>query len=77
MDPTILLVALLAIAAVALLPRIVRRVRFVRRVNKIPGPPSYPIIGTLLPMLLAPRNSKYDGDLELLTVELTSALDPV
>jgi len=28
-------------------------------------------------MLLAPRNSKYDGDLELLTVELTSALDPV
>jgi len=77
MDPTIALVALFAVAAVALLPRIVRRMRFVRRVDKIPGPPAYPIVGTLLPLLLAPRNSKYDGDLQLLNVELTLALDPV
>jgi len=46
-------------------------------VNKIPGPPAYPIVGTLLPLLLAPRNSKYDVDLELLTLELPLALDPV
>jgi len=71
MDPTIVLVALFAVAAMALLPRIVRRMRFVRRVDKIPGPPAYPIVGTLLPLLLAPRNSKYDGDLQLVTVELT------
>ena len=77
MDPTILLATLLAVAALALLPRIVRRARFVRLVNKIPGPPAYPIIGSVLPLLLAPRNSKYDGYLELLTVELTLALDPV
>jgi hypothetical protein len=32
-------------------------------VNKIPGPPAYPIVGTLLPLFLAPRGSKYDGDL--------------
>ena len=77
MDPTILLATLLAVAVLALLPRIVRRARFVRLVNKIPGPPAYPIVGTLLPLLLAPRNSKYDGDLELLTVELPLVLDPV
>jgi hypothetical protein len=63
MDSTILLATLLVLAALALLPRIVRRVRFVRLVDKIPGPPAYPIIGTVLPLLLAPRNSKYDGDL--------------
>ena len=77
MDPTIVLAALIAVAALALLPRIVRRVRFVRLVNKIPGPPAYPIVGTLLPLLLAPRNSKYDGDLEPSTLQLTLALDPV
>ena len=77
MDPTILLATLLAAAILALLPRIVRRARFVRLVNKIPGPPAYPIVGTLLPLLLAPRNSKYDGDLELLTLELPLALHPV
>jgi len=77
MDPTILLATLLAAAILALLPRIVRRARFVRLVNKIPGPPAYPIVGTLLPLLLAPRNSKYDGDLELLTMELPLALHPV
>ena len=77
MDPTILLATLLAVAVLALLPPIVRRARFVRLVNKIPGPPAYPIVGTLLPLLLAPRNSKYDGDLELLTMELPLALHPV
>ena len=77
MDPTIILAALLAVAVLALLPRIVRRARFVRLVNKIPGPPAYPIVGSLLPLLLAPRNSKYGGDLELLTFELLFALDPV
>ena len=77
MDPTIILAALLAVAVLALLPRIVRRARFVRLVNKIPGPPAYPIVGSLLPLLLAPRNSKYDGDLELLTLELRLAMDPV
>jgi len=77
MDPTILLATLLAVAVLALLPRIVRRARFVRLVNKIPGPPAYPIVGTLLPLLLAPRGSKYDGDLELLTLELPLALHPV
>jgi hypothetical protein len=77
MNPTIVLVVLLAVAALALLPRIVRRARFVRLVNKIPGPPAYPIIGSLLPLLLAPRNSKYDGDLELLTLEVALELDPV
>jgi hypothetical protein len=61
MDPTIILAALLAIAALALLPRIIKRARVVRLVNKIPGPPSYPIVGTLLPLLLTPRGSKYDG----------------
>jgi hypothetical protein len=59
----IVLATLLAIAAMVLLPRIVRRARFVRLVNKIPGPPAYPIVGTTLPLLLAPRGSKYDGDL--------------
>jgi hypothetical protein len=77
MDPTIVLATLLAVVALALLPRIVRRVRFVRLVNKIPGPPAYPIIGSLLPLLLAPRNSKYKSDLEILTLELPLALDPV
>jgi len=77
MDPTILLATLLAVAVLALLPRIVRRARFVRLVNKIPGPPAYPIVGTLLPLVLAPRGSKYDGDLELLTVELPLALHSV
>ena len=77
MGITIVLAALLAVAALALIPRIVKRVRFVRLVNKIPGPPAYPIVGTLLPLLLAPRNSKYDVDLELLTLELPLALDPV
>ena len=79
MDPTIVLATLLAVAALALLPRILRRVRFVRLVNKIPGPPAYPIIGTLLPLLLAPRSSKYDSNIELLlvTFELPLAMDPV
>jgi hypothetical protein len=77
MDSTILLVTLLAIAALVLLPRIVQRARFVRLVNKIPGPPAYPIIGTLFPLLLAPRGSKYDGGLKLLTLELPLALGPV
>jgi hypothetical protein len=76
MDPTIVLATLLAVVALALLPRIVRRVRFVRLVNKIPGPPAYPIIGSLLPLLLAPRNSKYDCDLELLSLELLLPQDP-
>ena len=77
MDPTIVLATLLILAAVTLLPRIVRRARFVRLVNKIPGPPSYPIVGSLLPLLLTPRSSKYDGDLKLLTLELPLALDPI
>jgi hypothetical protein len=77
MDITIVLGALLAVATMALIPRIVRRVRFVRLVNKIPGPPAYPFVGTLLPLLLAPRNSKYDADLKLLTFELPLVLDPV
>ena len=58
MDPTILLAALLVLAAVALFPHIVSRARFVRLVNKIPGPPAYPLVGSVLPYLLAPRSSK-------------------
>jgi hypothetical protein len=77
MDPAIVLAVLLAVAALALLPRIVRRMRFVRLVNKIPGPPAYPIIGSLLPLLLASRGSKYGGHLQLLTLVLPLALDPV
>jgi hypothetical protein len=55
----IILVTLIVIAALVLFPRIVRRVRFVRLVNKIPGPPSYPVVGSVLPYVLAPRSSKY------------------
>jgi len=77
MDPTIVLATLLALATLALLPRIVRRARFVRLVNKIPGPPSYPLVGSVLPYLLAPRSSKCDDGLKLLTFELPLALDPV
>jgi hypothetical protein len=69
MDGTIALVTLIVVAAVVLFPRIVRRVRFVRLVNKIPGPPSYPLIGSVFDLLLQPRNSKYYREKRLLPLE--------
>jgi hypothetical protein len=53
----LLLSVLLILAAVVLLLRNAKRARLIRLVEKIPGPPSYPLVGTELPVLLTPRNS--------------------
>jgi hypothetical protein len=54
-----LLSVLLILGALVLLLRNAKRARLIRLVDKIPGPPSYPFVGTELPMALAPRSSKY------------------
>jgi hypothetical protein len=53
----LLLSGLVALAALFLFSR--KRARSNRLVDKIPGPPSYPFVGTELAFVLAGRKSKY------------------
>jgi hypothetical protein len=76
MNTTILLATLSILAALVLFPHIVWRVRFARLVNKIPGPAPYPLVGSVLHLLLAPRNSKCNGHLKLFPLGLPFAMDP-
>jgi hypothetical protein len=54
----LLLSVLLILAALVLFLRNAKRASVIRLVDKIPGPPSYPLVGSELPMVLAQRNSK-------------------
>jgi hypothetical protein len=76
MDTTILIATLSILAALVLFPHVVWRVRFARLVNKVLGPASYPLVGSVLPLLLAPRNSKYNGHLKIFPLGLPFAMDP-
>jgi len=52
---TLLLFVVIFTAALLLFPRNANRARIVRLVDRLPGPPSYPIVGSLLPYILAHR----------------------
>ncbi|PNF35384.1 Cytochrome P450 4C1 [Cryptotermes secundus] len=55
----LLLSVLLILAPLVLLLRNAKRARLIRLVDKIPGPPSYPFVGSELSLLLAPRNKQW------------------
>ncbi|XP_069699694.1 cytochrome P450 4C1-like isoform X2 [Periplaneta americana] len=54
-DTVSVLLGLLTAVTLLLVLRRSYRSRLVRLVNRLPGPPAYPIVGTMLPFILAPR----------------------
>jgi hypothetical protein len=45
-----------------------KRAQFIRMIDQIPGPQSYPIIGTMLPFMLVKRNGKLQDTLAYLSM---------
>ena len=57
---TLLLLSAIFIAAFLFLSsRDPKRLRLMKLAGKLPGPTAYPIVGTSLPFMLAPRHSEY------------------
>lgn len=54
----ILFVIFVATLIAVIFPRYKDAIKFQRVFNKIPGPPSYPIIGTLLPYIRRKREGR-------------------
>jgi hypothetical protein len=55
---TLLLLAPFILATLILFTRTTKRARLIRLVDKLPGPFSFPFLGSELPVMLAPRKSK-------------------
>jgi hypothetical protein len=72
MDPATLLLGgvLIVVTLLFLFPSNGNKARLAAEVSRIPGPPSYPIVGSLLPVLFLKRN----GEQETCQIHITSAV---
>lgn len=61
----ILLALVVAFLGSKLFIRYRRRHKFIDAIDKLPGPPSWPVFGTLLYDLIVPRDSKNNLELSL------------
>lgn len=54
------IVCIILIAILYKFPSFYQNYKHAQKINKIPGPPRYPIIGSMLPFLLVPRHKRFE-----------------